>query len=66
MAKYQFDSKVIAVTDTTVCPDLVDPLIYGHHKSRVYDGKRIWTFDSKDSHVEKFKREVKAGAFRRS
>lgn len=55
------------VTDCTVCPDLVDPNMYGHHSSEVRPGKpntRLWKF-ANGIMAKKFVMMVNAGKFRR-
>lgn len=53
-----------AATDTTVCPDLVDVETYGHHASRVVDGRREWQFETKES-CDRFVTDASAGKFAR-
>lgn len=52
-------------TVRSVCPDLVDFEIYGHHKSVVLDNNcRLWTFESVGN-KRKFLMAVNQGEFRR-
>lgn len=51
-------------TDTTVCPDLVDPRVYGHHSSHVSRGRRLWVFYTTEG-ANAFERAVARGLFRR-
>lgn len=56
------------VTDTTVLPGLVDPVIFGHHSSEVRPGKpnmRVWKFES-GIMAKKFVMMCNAGKFRRT
>lgn len=54
-----------AQTDNTVCPDLVDVAVYGHHRSVVGAHKqRYWGFEREDGR-DRFLKEVEQGAFRR-
>lgn len=66
-----FDSRINTYTDTDVVPDMVDPKIYGHFKSKTEiekstgKRKRLWTFEDPEG-LENFIRHVKAGMFRRA
>lgn len=53
-----------AFTDTTVCPDLVDPRVYGFHSSTVIDGQRVWAFE-RGTGRDAFMIAVEKGSFRR-
>lgn len=54
----------IAKTTTLVCPDLVDPKAYGHHKSKVSGGLRTWEFEDEKKR-DRFLKAVGKGAFTR-
>lgn len=55
-----------AETDTTVCPDLVDSIKYGEHRSMVgANRRRYWGFAS-GSGRDMFMEDVARGWFRRN
>lgn len=56
--------KHLAETETAICPDLVPHMVYGHHRSFVFEGIRYWGFMSKFG-MKRFKRAVEDGHFRR-
>ncbi len=55
----------VVYTDNKVCPDLVDPEIYGHHSSKVLNKVRIWRFES-ETGSKQFQNAVDNGFFQRT
>lgn len=55
----------IVQTDTSVCPDLVDPHTFGNHSSRIIErGVRRWVFEE-EAGAELFTTYANRGEFRR-
>lgn len=43
---YRRDYPFTAITNTDVCPDLVNVGDVGMHRSAVMDGRRVWWFET--------------------